>query len=297
MKSLFDAFWRAAAYCLHPKVIGLSLLPLLLSAAMLFALGWFFWEPAMDGVRATLESWQLVDAALRWVESFVGAQLRVVVVPLIVMALAVPLAVVLSLLLVAVLMTPAMVNLVAARRFPALERKHGAGMLRGFLWSLLCTLAALAALAISVPLWLVPPLALLIPPLIWGWLTYRVMSFDVLAEHASGAERRTLMQRHRGQLLAIGVITGYLGAAPALLFAFSAFTLVMLPFLVPLAVWMYTLIFAFSGLWFAHFCLAALAALRAETAAAEQPPTGEVLDALPPAPLPPQQDPPALQLR
>jgi len=27
MKELVDSFWRAAAYCLHPKVILLSLLP------------------------------------------------------------------------------------------------------------------------------------------------------------------------------------------------------------------------------------------------------------------------------
>ena len=30
MKHLLDSFWRAVAYCLHPKVIGLSLLPLLI---------------------------------------------------------------------------------------------------------------------------------------------------------------------------------------------------------------------------------------------------------------------------
>ena len=28
MQGLVDAFWRAAAYCLHPRVIALSLLPL-----------------------------------------------------------------------------------------------------------------------------------------------------------------------------------------------------------------------------------------------------------------------------
>jgi len=284
MKALLDAFWRAVAYCLHPKVIGLSLLPLALSAGLLFGLGWFFWEAANDGVRATLENWQLVDSALRWVDNSVGSRLRVVVMPLIVLVLiAAPLAIVLSLLLVAAMMTPAMVKLVANRRFPALERKQGAGFLRGLLWSLLCTLAALLALVISLPLWLIPLMALLLPPLIWGWLTYRVMSFDAWAEHASGAERRTLMKRHRGQLLAIGVVTGYLGAAPTLLFAFSAFTLVMLPFLAPLAVWLYTLIFAFSALWFTHFCLAALHALRAETAAAvAEPPMGAVIDLLPP---------------
>jgi hypothetical protein len=30
MSLLLDSFWRAAAYCLHPRVIVLSLLPLLL---------------------------------------------------------------------------------------------------------------------------------------------------------------------------------------------------------------------------------------------------------------------------
>jgi len=38
-----DAFWRAAAYCLHPRVIALSLLPLLLAGALALGLGYFFW--------------------------------------------------------------------------------------------------------------------------------------------------------------------------------------------------------------------------------------------------------------
>ena len=46
-----------------------------------------------------------------------------------------------------------------------------------------------------MPLWFVPPLVLIVPPLIWGWLTYRVMGFDVLAEHASREERRQLHAR------------------------------------------------------------------------------------------------------
>ncbi len=289
MRQLLDAFWRAAAYCLHPQVIGLSLLPLVLSAAVLAGLAWLFWVPAIDAVRATLESWQLLNAALTWVEGTLGASFRSVLAPLVVVALAVPLTVALCLLLVATLMTPAMVSLVAQRRFPALERKQGAGLLRSILWSLVCTAMALFALLITLPLWLIPPVALLLPPLIWGWLTYRVMAFDVLAEHASGPERRQLMQRHRGSLLAIGVITGYLGAAPSLLWAFSALTLVAAPILVPLSVWLYTLIFAFSALWFTHYGLAALAALRIEEATRAAPvpvPQGEVIDLLPPAPGP-----------
>jgi hypothetical protein len=33
---------------------------------------------------------------------------------------------------------------------------------------------------------------------------------------------------------------------------------------VTLAIWVYTLVFALSSLWFAHYCLAALQTLRAE---------------------------------
>jgi hypothetical protein len=36
--------------------------------------------------------------------------------------------------------------------------------------------------------------------------------------------------------------------------------------LVPLAIWIYTLVFAFASLWFAHYCLAALERIRAEAA-------------------------------
>ena len=267
MSPLLDAFWRAAAYCLHPRVILWSLLPLLIAMATLFGLGWFFWEPAIDGVRATLESWAIVVTLLQWLDSVGGQTLHALLAPLIVVALAVPAVVLLSLLLVALLMTPAIVELVAARRFPDLERKQGGGWLQGLAWSLACTVAALAALVLSIPLWFVPPLVLVLPPLIWGWLTYRVFAFDVLATHASAGERRQLLHEHRWPLLAIGVVCGYLGAAPSLLWAASAATLILAPLLALAAVWLYTLVFAFSACWFAHYALAALDVQRRVPAA------------------------------
>ena len=290
MRHLLDSFWRAGAYCLHPKVIGLSLLPLLIGIAIALGLGWFYWEAAVAGVRATLETWSLVDAALKWVESLVGSSFRTVLAPLIVVALAAPVIVVLSVLLVAWLMTPAIVNLVATRRFPALERKRGAGILSSILWSLACTVLALLALVISIPLWFIPPLVLVVPPMIWGWLNYRVMAFDVLADHASADERRQIMQRQRLPLLGIGVVSGFLGAAPSLLWAASALTLVFAPLLIVVSVWLYTLVFGFSALWFTHFALRALAELRGQAALVDREPTppGEIIDlpaaASPPAP-------------
>jgi hypothetical protein len=127
------------------------------------------------------------------------------------------------------------------------------------------TVLAVVALVVSIPLWLVPPLVLVLPPLIWGWLTYRVMAFDALAEHASTEERRAILRRHRTSLLGIGVLTGYLGAAPSLVWASGVVFAAAFFILVPLAIWIYTLVFAFSSLWFAHYCLAALERLRSES--------------------------------
>lgn len=289
MKQLLDSFWRAGAYCLHPKVIGLSLLPLLIGVALALGLGYLYWEAAVAGVRATLENWSLVDAALKWVESLVGASFRAVLAPLIVVGLAAPVIVLVSVLLVAWLMTPSIVELVAKRRFPALQRKQGAGTVSSLLWSLVYTVMALVMLVVTVPLWFIPPLVLVVPPLIWGWLNYKVMSFDVLAAHASKDERHRLLRDHRLQLLGIGVVSGYLGAAPSLLWAFSAMTLVLAPVLIVVSVWLYTLVFGFSALWFAHYALAALARMRgvADLGADRPRSTGEVIDLLPVAGPPP----------
>ena len=107
----------------------------------------------------------------------------------------------------------------------------------------------------------------------------------MLAEHASADERRAILHQQRWPLLAIGLVCGYLGAAPTLLWALGAATLVLAPLLVLVSVWLYTLVFAFAALWFAHYALAALQQLRRAS------PDGPAAADLPlaPAPLPSAQ--------
>jgi Etoposide-induced protein 2.4 (EI24) len=270
MNKLLDSFWRAAVYCLHPRVIALSVLPLVIMAAIALGLGYFFWDDALSQIRSGLEGFEMLATMVRWLEGFGLGNLRTVLAPVLLLFLAIPVIVIVSLLFVAVFMTPAMVALVAERRFPKLERKEGGSMLASIFWSLGSTLVAAVALILSIPLWLVPPLILILPPLIWGWLTYRVMSYDALSNHASVEERRQIFKEHRSSLLSIGVISGYLGAAPSLIWASGAMFVAAAPILVPVAIWIYTLVFAFSSLWFAHYALAALEQLRAKNDAFDQ---------------------------
>lgn len=263
MSLFFDSLWRAAGYCLRPHVIVLSLLPLILIVGLAMGLGYFYWDGAVAWVRGWLESSDLMRPFWSWLEGIGVPSLKGVVAPLLVIVATTPLIVVGTLLAVAVFMTPALAALVARRRFPDLERKPGASLLTSIGWSLASTLLALVAMLVSLPLWLIPPLILLLPPLIWGWLTYRVIAFDVLAGFASRDERRQIFREHRLWLLGIGLIAGFLGAAPSIVWASGALFVAALVLLVPVAIWIYTLVFAFASLWFAHYCLAALAQLRA----------------------------------
>lgn len=290
MGLLLDSFWRAAAYCLRPRVIALSMLPLLVMLVLALGLGYLYWDAAVQGMRAVLDASSLLAGFWSWLQGWGLGDVASVVAPLMVILAVAPVLVVVSLLLVAVLMTPALVSLVADRRFPHLARKKGGSFVASVAWSLVSTLLALIALVVSMPLWLVPPLVLILPPLIWGWLTYRVMVFDALSEHASKEERQEIFRRHRGRLLGIGILAGYLGAAPSIVWASGVVFAAAFFVLVPLAIWIYTLVFAFSSLWFAHYGLAALEQLRAEAAVAAQ----AASPTAPPAPAPVSTSAPAL---
>ena len=266
MNRLIDSFWRATLYCLHPRVISLSFLPLVIMAAVSLGLGYWYWNDAIDLLRMQLDSYQLVASMTEWLQGLGLSDLRLVMAPALLLFMAIPVIVVVSLLFVALLMTPTMVGLVAERRFPLLERRKGASFWASLLWSLASTLMACLALLLSLPLWLIPPLVLVVPPLIWGWLTYRVMAYDALAEHASLEEREQVFKQHRMPLLCIGILSGYLGAAPSIIWASGAMFVAMAPILVPIAIWIYTLVFAFSSLWFTHYALSALQQLRAQNA-------------------------------
>ncbi|HEX5739055.1 MAG TPA: EI24 domain-containing protein, partial [Hydrogenophaga sp.] len=108
MGLLFDSFWRAVAYCVHPRVIALSVLPVLLLALVSLALGYFFWDAAVATVTSWLVGFEWVQTFLGWLDSVGLGVLRAAFAPLLVLILSTPVIVLTCLLLVAMFMTPAM---------------------------------------------------------------------------------------------------------------------------------------------------------------------------------------------
>lgn len=270
MRLLVDSFWRAAFYALHPRVIALSLLPLVIVSVITLLLGKLYWDPVYDALDSLMRQVGVMTVLQHALGATLGPRANVFIVSIAIVTLAIVVIVPVTLMLAAVCVSPAAVEMVARRRFPLLERRHGGSWWKGLFWSLGCSVVALVAAGLLTPLWLFPPLAVVVMPLIWGWLAARVMAFDALSEHAAVDERRALMRAHRWPLLVAGIVTGFLCGLPSMIWTVSMALLIVWPLVMIAAIWAYTLIFAFSALWFTHYLLAALAGLRAAEDAVRQ---------------------------
>ena len=64
--------------------------------------------------------------------------------------------------------------------------------------------------------------------------------------------------------MVIGIVSGVAGALPGLVWVGgTVLSVVLFPILAPLSIWIFVLIFVFTGLWFQYYCLQALEDLRA----------------------------------
>jgi hypothetical protein len=259
LPSLALAAARACVAVWHPRMLLAGLLAAALVAAPLFAAAWWGWEDAVAAVRAAMEQWALVEAMLRWLEATGGAGLRTLVAPMLLVAAALPIVVVLVAAVVALVVAPVAARVAAeglARRGGgAIEpaRGLGAGALGARV--LACTFVASGVLVLSMPLWLVPGAVLLVWPLAWGWMAARVLPHAVLARVATVAERRALLHRHRFGVGGIGCATGFAALAASLPWATGAVAIIFAPWLMLASVLLHTAVFAGAAAAFAQWLL------------------------------------------
>ncbi len=266
MRPVLIAFGRAVLAQLHFRMLMLTVMPFVLSVVIWGLLLWLGLQPMIDWLHAYFTDhggFRVAGDILGW---FGLGAINVVLVPLIAMWVLLPLMILTALLFVGTMAMPIIVRHVGGRYYPDLEQRHG-GSLWGSLWVGASSFVVFVLLwLLTLPLSLFPPLTFVVQPALWGWLTYRVMAYDALAEHASAQEAKDILRIHRWPLLAIGAIAGAMGAAPTLLWLGGVLSVIFFPVLAAGAIWLYVLVFVFTGLWFEHYCLDALARHRFETA-------------------------------
>jgi hypothetical protein len=268
MRAVLQSYGRALLAQMNRRMLLLSLVPFLLSVALWGVLLWWGLQPLIDSLQNLFIEHDWFRVSSGWLASLGLDMFRTVIVPLLAMLLLLPLMIVTALIFIGVAAMPAIVRHVG-RRYPGLEKKHGGSLLGSLGTSLGCFLVFLVVWLCALPLYAVPPVALLFQVALWGWLTYRVLAYDALADYASDEERRSLLRSHRWPLLGIGIASGAAGAIPGIVWlGGTVLSVVFFPFLAAASIWLYVLIFIFTGLWFQYYCLEALQALREQQGAA-----------------------------
>lgn len=258
---------KALASQFHFKILLLSVIPLLISLAVWGGLMAWRLQAVFDFIQSYFTQHDGFSNASAILNSLGLLALKTVIVPLLAMWLLLPLVIITSLLFIGVLVMPTIAKHVGKRHFPQLELRQGSSFFASLGFSLGAFFLFVFAWVVTLPLIFVPPVYILVQPLLWGWLTYRVMSYDALTLFADKEERKLLVAKHRGALLLIGIIAGWFSGLPSMLWmggAMSMAYVAFFPIFVSLAIWAYLLIFIFTGLWYQHFCLDALQTMRQE---------------------------------
>ena len=192
---------------LHPRMLWLMIWPMLVSIALWGAVALAFWPRLAAALAGLFERWlgflrmDLGDATL--IAAYVVLVLLIV-----------PLVYITALFILGVFGMQKMVDHVAERSFPTLERRRGGGV-GGSVANGLGALGGMAlAFVISAPLWLLPPLWPLIPLAIFAWVNQKLLRYDALGEHADRDEMARIFRERRGALLALGVLLALLAYIP-----------------------------------------------------------------------------------
>lgn len=237
MNKVFRALDGAVRSLVHPIILAVLVVPMGIALVFWLVAGWLAWDAWSQVVQAHVVDWMPSSWTAKWDLAWLGVVLALAGG---VIALA-PMVIVTSLLIATVFAMPILVKHVAGHSFPEMERRAG-GTLAGSLWNAVAAMGSFLLLwVLSIPLWLLGPLALVVPLLLSANLNQRLFRYDALSEHASAEEMRKIFERARGPLFLLGLITG-------LMYFIPPFNLVA-----PV----------FSALAFIHLCLRELQDLRA----------------------------------
>ena len=205
--SLAGALFYGLANLLHPRMLWLMIWPMLVSLTLWGAVALAFWKP----LAAALGAW--FQSVLSFVRPDLG-DATAIAAHVVLALLIVPLVYLTALFILGAFGMQKMVEHVAQRSFPALERRRGGG-LAGSMWNGAAALGGMALLfVVSLPLWLLPPLWPLIPLAIFAWVNQRLLRYDALGEHADREEMARLFRERRGALLLLGLLLALLAYVP-----------------------------------------------------------------------------------
>ena len=245
MTHISTAIGRAFVSQLHPKMLGLAVLPFVGTLVIWLALGLWFWSDVVRFVNATIFKWAGVSGIEAWAASLVADWgFTWIVHALVAVAgwlILLPLIFVVTMIVLAVFGTPIMAQHVA-RDYPDVEMRHGGDYPGSVINSAISLAVFVASWVVVLPLcFFISPLAPILFLLPWAYLNARLFRYDALFQHADATEIALLARERWWGFMSLGLIAAFLTFIPIL----------------------GLMLFVFIGLFFVHYALLVLQEHRA----------------------------------
>jgi CysZ protein len=211
--SIARSLLYGVGHVFHPRMLWLMIWPMLVALAIWGGAALFLWGKLALQIAEWLRSG--LDYALSWAHVDLGAATLVAANVLLFIAF-VPLVYLTALFILSLFGMEQMVDYVASRSYPALERRRGGGI-AGTGWnSLVAFVGLIFFFLLSVPFWVFPPLWPIIPLVVLAWVNQRLLRYDALAEHADSQEMGRVFRDRRGALYILGLLLGLAAYVPIL---------------------------------------------------------------------------------
>lgn len=220
---------------MRPKIFVLLFVPLVISLLCWLVIFWFFWTTWVLNLTHLMQDTWLITTLQGWLSADTSGILGWLSVVFLIL-LFLPLTYLTATLLTSIFVMPLMVNLVVKQDYPHLEQKRGGTMIGSIFNSLRIGVAYVAAIVLTIPLWLIPGGAIAVPLFLGSWMNNKIFSYDSLQDFASKTEFRHLVLKERRGLYSLGLVLGFLNYLP------------LVSFVLPVVM----------GLAYSHFCLSAL---------------------------------------
>ena len=209
--SIVGSLLYGLANLLHPRMLWLMVWPMLVSLTLWGIAALVLWTRLAFWLAQRLQQW--LEPAAAFIRFDLG-DAALIAAHVVLFLLFVPLVYVTALFILGVFGMQKMVDHVAARSFPALQRRRGGGA-AGSAWNGIVALLGMAGMfLVSLPLWILPPLWPLIPLVILAWVNQRLLRYDALAEHADAAEMARIFRERRAGMYLLGLLLALAAYVP-----------------------------------------------------------------------------------
>lgn len=236
MNDILRALGAAFRSLLHPKMLALTVWPMMVALVLWVGLAWVYW----DAWSQAIGGWLAGSVVGEWLPRRGLIDVVHYSAVALLCALLAPGILLTAVLIAAMIEMPLIVAFVAARHYPALEKRRGGSAAGSVVNALVTVLFFVVLWVVTLPLWLTGVLAPVLPVVLSAYLNQRLFRYDALSEHASAEEYALILRARSGRMYVLGLLLALLYVVP------------LLNLMVPVL----------SGLAFTHFGLAELARLR-----------------------------------